>query len=728
MLRFHRSNGTFPILFCLLAALFGGATVTSAQQPAETYSTAAPEGYAQAPAHVAFVDGVVVLERDGQIDNEPGNMPLLAGDRLRTRGGRVEVLFADGSTLHLDHNSAVDFQSDELIRLVEGRIRLTIPGPDREVAYRIDGPQGWAQIREPGEYRVALLNAPGGPELELAVIRGAAELANNDGQTALRAGERAFARLGAAPSYAYVANSAALDAFDRWSDLRREDRLSAHAEYLPDEVRPYAASFEAHGYWRDEPTYGRVWYPRVASDWRPYYRGRWVNLRPYGWTWVAHDPWGWPTHHYGRWGVSAAGSWFWIPGRSWGAAWVSWAYAPGYVSWCPLGWNNRPIFSININVGRRHYDPWRAWTVVPHQRFGYGYVHRNYVRPGLIDVRVRGAFAHGDRPPQIRGYAVPRSGAPIRVAGTGARPRLGDRSPAPSRAGTPLYTNVPEDRGRIRGDGARITVPSAQAPRGARPNPSASQRAVPTRPAVRVDRPADTQVDRRSQPSPQARPIDGARPSDTRRAPGATIGRDTETRQSPAVSADRDTGARRAVPRTAAPRSEPSPRPTDIPRRVETPRAGDTRQPSAPSRIQRTPQPPPRGGDRAPAAVPRSGAPGPQRPDSVRRVETPRAGSRRTEGARPSPSAPPSGASRSAQPSRPTQTSRPTQASRPPQGGGGGGTEARRPADAARPPAASSPRGGEARPSPSGARPSQPSPQARPKAVPRPGGGGGGVK
>ena len=33
-------------------------------------------------------------------------MPLLAGDRVRTRGGRVEILFADGSTLHLDHNTA----------------------------------------------------------------------------------------------------------------------------------------------------------------------------------------------------------------------------------------------------------------------------------------------------------------------------------------------------------------------------------------------------------------------------------------------------------------------------------------------------------------------------------------------------------------------------------------------------------------------------------------------
>jgi len=312
MARSLRSPGALRTLFACLAATWIAA-------PSHAQSVDAPD--IQAPAHVSFVDGVVVLERDGQIDNEPGNMPLLAGDRLRTRGGRVEVLFADGSTLHLDHNSAVDLQSDELIRLVEGRIRLTIPGPDRAVAYRIDGPTGWARISEPGEYRVALLNAPGGRELELAVIRGRAELANEDGQTPLRAGERAFARAGAAPSFAYVANSAALDAFDRWSEVRREERMAASAEYLPDEVRPYAASFETYGYWRDEPTYGRVWYPRVAADWRPYYRGRWVNLRPYGWTWVAHDPWGWPTHHYGRWGYSSAGAWFWIPGRSWGAAW-----------------------------------------------------------------------------------------------------------------------------------------------------------------------------------------------------------------------------------------------------------------------------------------------------------------------------------------------------------------------------------------------------------------------
>jgi hypothetical protein len=59
-----------------------------------------------------------------------------------------------------------------------------------------------------------------------------------------------------------------------------------------------------------------------------------------------------------------------------GPAWVSWAYAPGYVSWCPLGWNNHAVLSFGFSFG---YDPWRAWTVVPHGHFGHGYVHANYV-------------------------------------------------------------------------------------------------------------------------------------------------------------------------------------------------------------------------------------------------------------------------------------------------------------------------------------------------------------
>lgn len=374
------------------------------------------------PAHIALVDGSAVLEREGRIDTAPAAMPLLTGDRLRTQGGRVEVLFADGSALHLDANTVLDFQSDEIVRLLDGRIRLSIAGSQR-VAYRIDAAAAWVQIGEPGEYRVTIVRDD---EVELAVLRGSAELVNEHGRSYIRAGERTFARAGAAPSPAYVFNSAAWDAFDEWSEARRDARLGTSARYLPDDVRAYASAFDRYGSWRHEPTYGYVWYPRVATGWRPYHYGRWASLRPYGWTWIAHDPWGWPTHHYGRWGISA-GAWFWIPGRHWAPAWVSWAYAPSYVSWCPLGWNDRPVLQIvNVNVfGGRHYSPWDAWTVLPRRHFDGGpYVNVAAVGSVRLPPAARGAFVVRDDGPEVR-YAVGRAAEPIRTAGRYAVPRGG---------------------------------------------------------------------------------------------------------------------------------------------------------------------------------------------------------------------------------------------------------------------------------------------------------------
>ena len=675
-----RPHGSFRALHFLASGVLALVCAGAA------HAQDAPAPDAQAPAHISLVDGVAILERDGQTDDAPGNMPLLAGDRVRTRGGRVEILFADGSTLHLDHHTAIDLQSDELVRLLEGRIRLSIPGPERTIAYRIDGQHGWAHIAEPGEYRVALLNGPQGLELELAVLRGRAELANEGGQTELRAGERAFARAGAAPSYAYVANSAALDAFDRWSEARRDERMAASTEYLPDEVRPYAASLERHGYWRTEPTYGRVWYPRVAPDWRPYYRGRWVSLRPYGWTWVAYDPWGWPTHHYGRWGFSSAGAWFWIPGRTWGAAWVSWAYAPGYVSWCPLGWNNRPIFQININVGRR-YDPWRAWTVVPVRHFGRGFVHRTVVRASYLDHGTRAAFVHRDRAPDIRGYAVPR-GTPIRVAGSGA-----------SRRGAPLYTNLPAGQGRIRTDGARIDVAD-----GARRSPAtgaaasggARERAVPSRPAVRSDRSIET----------GARRAPGT--ADTRRAPAAQTARPPagqDLRRVPADTSQRTPAAQGTRPAPAYSGARRAPADSGVRR---APSDSGVRRPPTDSGVRRAP---------ADSGV--------RRPPAVRSPEPPRnnaprpGGGADPAGARRRVTAPRAEAPSSAPASAPRMNVPPARPRAP------GAPAARTPSAPARMDAPPSSRRPAARPQ---SRPEYrgaptPSPDPRPRAVPRSGGG-----
>ena len=609
----------------LTVPLCVGALVLAVGLPASSFAQDAPYQPApqdissDPPAHIAIVDGAAVLERDGKSDSSPSNMPLIAGDRVRTQAGRVEILYADGSALDLDTNTTVDFQSDDLLRLLEGRVRLSIPGPDRGVSYRIDAPAATAQISQAGDYRFAILGGEREPEVELAVLRGSAELVNDAGRTPLRAGEHAYSRPNAAPSYAYVFNSASWDAFDRWSETQRDQRLALSTQYLPDEVRPYASSFDRYGSWRYDTSYGYVWAPTVSVGWRPYYNGRWVTLQPYGWTWIGADPWAWPTHHYGRWGISAAG-WFWIPGRTWGPAWVSWAYAPGYVSWCPLGWNNRPVVQIiNVNAFGRGFDPWRAWIAVPQRQFGAGFNVRRIMATRLDD-RTRGAFVARGSAPEIRGAVVPRAAAPIRVPGTAAGRRVN----------SPLYTNLQPGASRVGTAPSRTMV-----------GPSRSTLADPSRTA-RGGVPAGQSRGVRSD-EPNRVPAEGTRAVQRGQRPGIPVeGSRAVPRDQPGVTTydARSSTGTYSAPAAGDPRSPRSgvavPRPG---RAVSSPGAYDPY-----SAGRRTQPPQPReihGYDRAPADMYRGnyGAvdrtpPGMVRPPAASGVPVERSSPREVPGTR----------------------------------------------------------------------------------------------
>jgi hypothetical protein len=478
-------------MFRRLLTLFSVAALGSLAVPVHAQEQQTDYG---APAHVAFVDGTATLEREGRTETSALNMPLLSGDRLRTTEGRVEVLFEDGSALHLDERTTIDVQSDDLLRLIDGRIRLNLVGPSRQVDYRIDSSAGSVRITQAGEYRIAMVHGERETQLELAVLRGAGEIFTDQGSTPVSAGERAYASEGLAPSYPYVFNSANWDAFDRWSEMRRDVRLGVSSQYLPASMQTYAPVFDQYGDWRYAQPYGYVWYPRVAVGWRPYYYGRWMSYPRYGWTWVGLDFFSWPTHHYGRWGFSA-GTWFWIPGNRWAPAYVSWAYAPGFVSWCPLGFNNRPVIAINLNFGSRFYSPWNAWTVVTAGHFGGGFVHHRPVFIDRFDARHRPVFVSRPAAPAYRDVAIPRGSAPIRWAGARANgdnyfTRGGDRgehivapaAPSASRNAWPAPSRV-EGRAPSRVEGPR---PSRQ-PRdlatervgGSRNATAAEQRAVP---------------------------------------------------------------------------------------------------------------------------------------------------------------------------------------------------------------------------------------------------------
>jgi hypothetical protein len=570
-------------MFRRLLTLAGVAALGSLAIPVHAQESEPDYG---APAHVSFVDGSATLEREGRTETSALNMPLLSGDRLRTAEGRVEVLFDDGSAMHLDERTTIDIQSDDLLRLTEGRIRLSLAGPSRQADYRIDSPAGSVRITQGGEYRIALLQADRETQLELAVLRGAGEIFTDQGSTPVRAGERAYASEGLAPSYPYVFNSANWDEFDRWSETRRDDRLGVSSQYLPASMQSYGPVFDQYGDWRYAQPYGYVWYPRVASGWRPYYYGRWMSYPRYGWTWVGLDYFSWPTHHYGRWGLSA-GSWFWIPGNRWSPAYVSWAYAPGYVSWCPLGFNNRPVIAINLNFGSRYYSPWNAWTVVSAGHFRGGFVHNRPVFIDRFDARHRPVFVSRPAAPVYRDVAIPRNSAPIRWAGARASAAQPPRGAgiAPS-AGTRDVAR-PRDNYFTRGGdrGEHIVTPAApRTSRGALPAPSRQPRDSTTLPSPRTyqgTRDGDVSGQRaipRGSQAPYSAPAQRAAPEGPMRRIEPRSG------DNPA-SAPRD-------PRLAAPYYQ-----RRAPGRVEAPREVGP----APNRMEG----PPRSIDRGQMAVPR---------------------------------------------------------------------------------------------------------------------------
>jgi hypothetical protein len=321
------------------------------------------------PAYVSAIDGVGLIERDSRVETSPLNMPLVAGDRLRTTEGRMEVRFADGSTLDLDARTMVDVQSDTLLRQMDGRIRVTVRSAP-SVTWRIDSPAGSARLAEAGEYRLTLVAGPrqaeGDVQLEFAVFSGRGDISTDYGKTTVSAGERAYASADLLPSEANPFNTALADDFERWPATPAPLSTEASSDYLPSDLQSYASTFDAYGDWLYLPAYGRVWCPRVTLDWRPYSFGRWITYPRYGLTWVGSEPFAWPTHHYGRWGM-VGGRWFWMPASNWAPAHVTWSTAGDSVSWAPLGPNNHAVASpaSRTVLSRADFD---RHTIVPEAR------------------------------------------------------------------------------------------------------------------------------------------------------------------------------------------------------------------------------------------------------------------------------------------------------------------------------------------------------------------------
>jgi hypothetical protein len=381
------------------------------------------------PVYAAHVEGQVTVTRDGASVALDLNAPLLDGDRVRTTPtSRVELATPEWGHAFLDHRTTLDVRRADRLRLLDGRARLDLTDSAQHTL-GVETPAAGIQPAEAGSYLIEVVPGDDGDEVTLTVVEGAAEFQTDRGALTVRTGESARVRGMRPPELGHAPEPAAEEPFASYVAQRLSNYhvpAEARPEALPEELASYASTLSRHGHWEDDPADGVVWYPSVSPDWQPYGDGRWDRVGHYGWFWVGASAWSWPTHHYGRWGVRGS-RWFWVPDRTWAPSWVAWAVGPGYVGWCALAQDGRPVVPFgargpsassvrgSTSVGE---DRWRGWHLVGRDGFEarapFRYVS---VNPRTLPHGVTSSFVTQRVPPvfvrQGGVAAVPRPALPM---------------------------------------------------------------------------------------------------------------------------------------------------------------------------------------------------------------------------------------------------------------------------------------------------------------------------
>jgi FecR protein len=322
--------------------------------PGFTLAQDADQQDADPPSRVArlnFIQGSVSFQPAGTsdwLDANP-NRPLTTGDQLWVDQDSRGELHLGGSVLRISGQTAVSFLNlnDQAVQIqvAQGSADLRVLHLEDNENYEIDTPNAAFSILRAGEYRVDV--SPDGSSSVVSIDNGDGEVtAGGQAYNVARGQQYTFS---GTDQVSYDAEALPEpDDFQQWNVQRdqREDHL-ASAQYVSRDVIGYE-DLDDHGTWRDDPTYGHVWFPNgVAVGWAPYHYGHWAFVAPWGWTWVEDEPWGFAPFHYGRWAM-LGGGWGWVPGPMpvAGAVFVRPVYAPALVAFVGGGG-----FAASIEIG-----------------------------------------------------------------------------------------------------------------------------------------------------------------------------------------------------------------------------------------------------------------------------------------------------------------------------------------------------------------------------------------
>ena len=542
---------SFPGLLVATGLLLAAATASADE-------TASRSGYSY--IRMMTGDATVATRWNGSVEARR-NMPVSVGDEISVSpGGRVEIGLADGNALFLGGGSQATFDSlsdqqgeeDQFsaIRLSDGDAVLAAMGSSEEEIPRVDTDDAAVYLAAGARVRV---NSDPRRGTVVIVRAGTAQVRTRTGTYDVKAGQYLTARGDEEPETGRGTFSR--DRFDIWVADRLgtvEESRTASARYVSDEYTGDVAALDGYGDWEYDSSYGgEVWSPRVDTDWSPYSYGSWYYT-PAGMTWWSYDPWGWYPFHYGNWFFAAARHrWCWAPGSVYSPAWVYWAYAPGYVGWCPTGyyslfspWHDRYYrqwglaaranlsFSLHGTFATRRVD-FQGWNFTGAGSFGAPLARMNVVPGSRIADRLGTQVAISSQPIVVNA----REGGVREAIRTYVReaPRVIERTAGPdSERLAPVLARdrtlpadtlaalrervVVAERGRLSGPAAADITPrvSASAVERSRGLPSVSAGRAPAAERWR----ASERVPVAGADQPQARIVPRAGASETWRARG----------------------------------------------------------------------------------------------------------------------------------------------------------------------------------------------------------------
>jgi len=506
-------------------------------------------------ARLGYLSGAVSFSPAGENDWDQAtiNRPLTTGDRVwaETRA-RVEIQVG-GAMIRMDAGTGISVLNldDQItqLQLTQGTLNVRVRHLEPGQVFEVDTPNLAFTLWQPGEFRIEV--DPEGNATTIIVRKGQGEAYGEDAAYVIDS-QQPYRFWGTGlRDYQYV-DAPRFDDFDRWSSDRDHSYdISISARYVSRDVVGYM-DLDAYGIWRDDATYGYVWFPnRVAADWAPYRDGHWAWVDPWGWTWVDDAPWGFAVTHYGRW-ANLRGTWGWVPGPVRSRAY----YAPalvvflggdhfqltissgnvGGIAWFPLG--PREVYRPSYPVSRSYFENVNiSNTVINNTVINNYYNDSNVTNVVYANRDVRGAVVAVPTTAFVQSQPLSRVAvrvsqdmivnrplafaapvAPTETSVRGATAHGGKPPPSVFERRVVARTAPPEAHVGFAAQRQRLNAQPGK-PLDAVTRKALSPAANVPKPSVKVVPPQESRRTLRSPPAPGARQVDPRGKSDERIAP-----------------------------------------------------------------------------------------------------------------------------------------------------------------------------------------------------------------